>query len=190
VLESLSKPSLLVGIEQVHLVDDDNGADADEFRGDQVLVDQIAARLGARGDDDCHQRDVGGEGLVAPAVVGSAQRAVARLERDDDAGARLSGLPDDAIAAHRMADVAARLAKMNPTLRILDNQACTMTHDDATVLGLGRIGFNRHSLGAVVEQEFGAFLKPLAAALLNGADALQLPSRQAPSRHQRAAGSA
>jgi hypothetical protein len=96
--------------QQIHLVADQNRLDTDEFGGDQILIDQITARLRFRGDEDGEPCQIGRERLVAPAVVGSAQGADARQGGCHHTLAIGQTLPDDAVTAHHMPDVLARQA--------------------------------------------------------------------------------
>ena len=80
-------------IDQVGLVQQQQGADACMLGGHQITVDQVGVWLGQGREDDHDQVDVGRHRLELAAGIGAAQFTAARQLRDDYPDALVAGAP-------------------------------------------------------------------------------------------------
>ena len=121
-------------------------------------------------------RQIGSQGLGAAAVVRAGKAAGTLPDGGDHPAVGSRGLPDHAIAAHRVADVLPGQAMPDPPLLILHRQVRPVADNDQARLGLVDL-----SLGQGFQ---GPLIQTLAALILDLVDARLLTLREPADRHQ------
>jgi hypothetical protein len=135
-------------VEEVALVEEDQGLGAEDFRGHEVAVDQVRVRFRQRGDDDHHEVDIGGDGAQGAKLVRALQRRMAWLQGHHDAvltGVAVSGAEDHPVAGNRRLEVGAQEAAPRLPVRVeqvhllavlRDHRACLLVATRRVVPGV------------------------------------------------------
>ena len=125
-------------VQQIDLVEHDDGLDAQHLGGHQVAIHQARGEGRPRGGDDQDLVDVGGNDFLAAMAVGAGQFAATGFANLHDAIALLVRMPLDIVTADQIAQLATAGAAVQSALLVLDDEPGAEAGDHAARNEIGR----------------------------------------------------